>query len=75
MHPQARKFVEQPRPRTARTTHWGEKKSCRSVNLTDTCWALLTALADKEGCNRSEWLERYVRQASVDEVDGLNAVV
>jgi hypothetical protein len=72
MDQKVRGFVQQPRPRKARHTHWMEKKSCRSLNLTDTCWELLTAMADKEGCNRSEWIERHVRSIAVDELDGLN---
>jgi len=72
MDSKARAFVQQPRPKQGRHTHWGEKKTCRSLNLTDCCWELLTSMADKEDVNRSEWIERYVRKVAVDELDGLN---
>jgi len=65
-------FVVQPRPQAQRTTHWGELKRCRSLNLTDSCWELITTISDRAGCNRSELIERVMRQEAVRSVDELN---
>ena len=65
-------YITQPRPSAQRTTHWGELKRCRSMNLTDTCWELITHLADREGCNRSEYIERLIRRAQTASLDDLN---
>lgn len=40
---------------------WGAPKRCRSVSLTDEAWGLLTRLADLQAVNRSECLERIIR--------------
>lgn len=64
--------IIQPRPTTQRTTHWGELKRCRSLNLTDTAWELITKNADAEGCNRSELIERIIRKHEAQMVDELN---
>lgn len=45
-------------------THWGEPKRCRSLSMTDTCWDLLTRLADVNQTNRSEAVERLIRKAA-----------
>lgn len=45
-------------------THWKEPKRCRSLSLSDTAWDVLTRLAEFNSCNRSEWLERYLRRVS-----------
>lgn len=65
-------YIVQPRPQSQRTTHWGELKRCRSLNLTDTCWEIITSLADKHGTNRSEICERVFREEAVRDVDDLN---
>ncbi len=65
-------FVIQPRPATSRSTHWAEPKRCRSLNLTDTAWGILTDLADKLSINGSELIERVMRQEAVRDVDDLN---
>jgi len=44
-------------------TRWGESKRPRTVSLTDTCWEILTAIADEEGVNRSDVIEALVRRA------------
>lgn len=43
---------------------WGEPKRCRSLSLSDTGWDILTRLAAVNSCNRSEALERLLRQAA-----------
>lgn len=68
-------YIVQPRPVVTRTTHWGELKRCRSLNMTDTGWEILTYLAGREGVNRSEYVERILRQLSADAVDELNRPV
>jgi len=65
-------YIIQPRPQAQRTTHWGELKRCRSLNLTDSCWEIITTLADKNGINRSELVERVMRQEAARDVDELN---
>lgn len=45
-------------------THWNEPKRCRSLSLSDSCWDLLTRLAELHNCNRSEILERLIRKAA-----------
>lgn len=65
-------YIVQPRPQSQRTTHWGELKRCRSLNLTDSCWEIITTLADKNGINRSELVERVMRQEATRDVDDLN---
>lgn len=66
------KPIVQPTPQVQRTTHWGELKRCRSLNLTDTCWDIITDLANRNGINRSELLERVMRQEMTRSVDDLN---
>jgi hypothetical protein len=44
-------------------TRWGEQKRPRTVSLTDTCWEILTAIANEEGVNRSDVIEALVRRA------------
>ena len=65
-------FIVQPRPASSRSTHWGELKRCRSLSLTDGAWSILTEIADRHSINRSEFIERLVRQEAVREVDDLN---
>lgn len=65
-------YIVQPKPQVTRTTHWGELKRCRSISMTDTCWQIITALADKHGTNRSEIVERVMRQEAQRDVDELN---
>lgn len=65
-------FIVQPKPQTSRTTHWGELKRCRSFNMTDTAMEMLQYLADREGVNRSEYMERAIRQLAAQAVDELN---
>ena len=65
-------YIVQPRPQAQRTTHWGELKRCRSLNLTDSCWEIITSIADRNGINRSELVERVMRQEAVRDVDDLN---
>lgn len=65
-------YIVQPRPQAQRTTHWGELKRCRSLNLTDHCWELITSIADKRGINRSELIERLMREEATRDVDDLN---
>lgn len=65
-------YIVQPKPQVTRTTHWGELKRCRSINMTDTGWEILTYLAGRLGVNRSEYLERALRQLSAEAVDELN---
>jgi hypothetical protein len=45
-------------------THWNEPKRCRSLSMSDTAWDLLTKLAAFNGTNRSEVLERLLREAA-----------
>ena len=65
-------YIIQPRPQAQRTTHWGELKRCRSLNLTDSCWEIITSIADRNAINRSELVERVMRQEAVRDVDDLN---
>ena len=65
-------YIVQPRPQAQRTTHWGELKRCRSLNLTDSCWEIITSIADRNAINRSELVERVMRQEAVRDVDDLN---
>jgi predicted DNA-binding ribbon-helix-helix protein len=65
-------YIIQPRPQSQRTTHWGELKRCRSLNLTDSCWEIITSIADRNAINRSELVERVMRQEAVRDVDDLN---
>jgi predicted DNA-binding ribbon-helix-helix protein len=65
-------YIVQPRPQSQRTTHWGELKRCRSLNLTDSCWEIITSIADRNAINRSELVERVMRQEAVRDVDDLN---
>jgi len=44
-------------------TRWGEPKRPRTVSLTDTCWEILTAIANEQGNNRSDVIEALVRRA------------
>ena len=44
-------------------TRWNEPKRCRSLSLSDTAWAMLTELAETQDSNRSEVMERLIRQA------------
>lgn len=46
-------------------TSWSGKR-CRSLSLSDQGWELLTRFAQEAGCNRSEWLERCLRQLTAD---------
>lgn len=66
------RHIVQPTPTVQRTTHWGELKRCRSLNLTDTCWELITKLSEDEGCNRSELIERVIRIHATQKLDDLN---
>lgn len=65
-------YIIQPRPQSQRTTHWGELKRCRSLNLTDSCWEIITSIADRNAINRSELVERVMRQEAVRDLDDLN---
>ena len=65
-------FILQPRPQVTRTTHWGEPKRCRSGSITDTGYEIWTNLAERAGCNNSEYLERVLRQLSAESLDELN---
>lgn len=65
-------YIVQPRPQAQRTTHWGELKRCRSLNLTDSCWEIITSIADRNAINRSELVERIMRQEAVRDIDDLN---
>lgn len=65
-------FIVQPKPQVTRTTHWGELKRCRSFNMTDTAMEMVQFLADREGVNRSEYLERAIRQLAAQAIDELN---
>jgi hypothetical protein len=54
-------------------THWSEPKRCRSLSLSDTAWGLLTKLAAFNETNRSEVLERLLREAAkANEVEVAN---
>lgn len=54
-------------------THWGEPKRCRSLSMSDTAWDLLTKLAAFNETNRSEVLERLLREAAkVNQVEVAN---
>ena len=64
--------IVQPLPQTQRLTHWGELKRCRSLSLSDTAWELITQLADAEGVNRSEYIERLIRREAASSIDELN---
>lgn len=44
-------------------THWNSPKRCRSLSMTDECWDLVTKIAAYNGINRSEAIERMVREA------------
>lgn len=44
-------------------THWDAPKRCRSLSLTDEAWEKLTKMAEVQGLNRSEALERLIRRA------------
>lgn len=44
-------------------THWNSPKRCRSLSMTDECWDLITRIAAYNGINRSEAIERMVREA------------
>ena len=65
-------YIVQPRPQAQRTTHWGELKRCRSFSLTDSCFEIITSIADRNGINRSELVERVMRQEAVRDLDDLN---
>lgn len=47
-------------------TTWAGKR-CRSLSLSDRGWELLTNYAQTAGLNRSEWLERCLRQLSPED--------
>lgn len=66
------KYIVQPRPQVIRSTHWGEPKRCRSISMTDTAHQLLSALAEREGINNSEYVERAIRKLAAEAVDDLN---
>ena len=42
---------------------WNEYKRTRTITLTDTAWAILSASATREHCSRSDVLERLVRDS------------
>lgn len=44
-------------------TRWGERKRPRTVSLTDTCWEILTAIANEQGNHRSDVIEALVRRS------------
>jgi hypothetical protein len=45
-------------------THWNSPKRCRSLSMTDECWDLITKIASYNNINRSEAIERMVREAT-----------
>lgn len=51
-------------------TSWAGKR-CRSLSLSDRGWELLTSYAQDAGLNRSEWLERCLRQLSPQDAPDL----
>lgn len=51
-------------------TSWAGKR-CRCLSISDRGWELLTAYAQDAGLNRSEWLERCLRQLSPEDAADL----
>lgn len=47
-------------------TSWAGKR-CRCLSISDRGWELLTSYAQDAGLNRSEWLERCLRQLSPED--------